>query len=65
MNAQPIRTDLADLRRRRANLACVLRIQLAREPERRSYLLIRECLDACRAIDARLRAAGDNHERHI
>lgn len=56
MSAQPQRIDLTDLHRRRANLAQIVRIQLARPSERRSYLLLRECIAECRRIDAQLRA---------
>lgn len=53
--------NLDDLRRQRANLAQVLRIQLARPSERRSYLLIRECIERARAIDLRLKPQPLSH----
>lgn len=53
--------NLADLRRQRANLAQVLRIQLARPSERRSYLLIRECIERARTIDLQLKLQSLSH----
>ena len=53
--------NLDDLRRQRANLAQVVRIQLARPPERRSYMLIRQCIERARAIDLRLKLQSLSH----
>lgn len=53
--------SLDELRRQRANLAQVLRIQLARPSERRSYMLIRECIARARAIDVQLRPLPSHH----
>ena len=53
--------NLANLRRQRANLAQVLRIQFAWPPERRSYLLIRECIERARAIDLQLKLQSLSH----
>lgn len=53
--------SLDELRRQRANLAQVLRIQLARPSERRSYMLIRECIERARAIDLQLKPLPSCH----